>query len=192
MSVPVHLRIGSGVNLADWRGTSRRRSLRNLIAITLVLCALVLVAVWALRWHWLQIAAQSRVRQQAVPAELRAMAPGLAEAAAVEQALQRWRSVPAWRQAAALEHSRILYLFRDLSAHAAEGVRLESVAIEGDAVQIAGTVSSKALALDFVRALKARGWPTTAPMVGSANGELRGFQLLIKPKVKAASKDKTA
>ncbi len=173
MSVPVHLRIGSGVNLADWRGTSRRRSLRNLIAITLVLCALVLVAVWALRWHWLQIAAQSRVRQQAVQAELRAMAPGLAEAAA-------------------LEHSRILYLFRDLSAHAAEGVRLESVAIEGDAVQMAGTVRSKALALDFVRALKARGWPTTAPMVGSANGELRGFQLLIKPKVKAASKDKTA
>ena len=192
MSVPLHLRIGSGVNLADWRGSSRRRSLRNLIAMTLALWCLVVAAVLAVRWHWQQTASELRTEQAVVRSELAALAPRLAEATAVEQALQRWRAVPAWRQAAALEHSRILHLFRDLSAHAAEGVRLESVSIEGDAVQIAGTVSSKALALDFVRALKARGWPTTSPMVGSANGESRGFLLLIKPKAKAAGKDKAA
>ena len=181
-----HLTLHSVVNLNDWRarvrGDLRRRLGLALLGIGAVILAVtVLLRVWLGAQH-----VQTRQEQQQIAAQRQLLAPGLATYRNVQSDLAIWRAVPAMTQSAHASRGRIRDLLLDLSAHVAAGVAIESIRMDGDLIDVRGSAPSKAAAVDFVRALKTRGWPANPPSVTQAAGNERAFQFLIKPKARKA------
>lgn len=171
------------VNLLPWReaGIRSRRLvvLRQFVLVVFLACGMSAVGSYRLSG---QVAALN-VERAELMSSLNAMAPRVARANETANQLSRWRGFAAKVPIARHSHRRMVDFVRDLSAQSAAGVAIESVTFNGPLIEVKGVAQTKGMAVEFVRGVKARGWPASPPTVGAGDGS-KPFAFLVKPKAK--------
>lgn len=183
-TVPLHRQLHPHVNLLPWRQAAMGRQRRGILLRTAGLLAMATAAVGGTQYFLQSGIAARQASLDELRREVAAIAPQVQTAKKTVTQLQRWQGFRQWQPAAQASQRRVLDLLLDFSAQSSAGISLQTVRIQGDLVDVSGEARSKALAVEFVRGIKARGWPAAAPSVSTGSGDVKHFQFLIKPKGK--------
>lgn len=172
------------VNMLPWRDSAARAQRMRLLRHLAVGVVVALLVVGMAMFQLQRMRASAELELNSVRAQIASNQRRATAAQLTVNEIARWKGFALLEPSARDSHLRVLHLLRDLSAQAVTGIALSSIEINGEVIEVKGSTKSKSLAVDFVRGLKARGWPAASPTVAASDAKLKEFQFLIKPKAK--------